>query len=293
MGAQAIDGEGLMWHAGAVTATAEPVIYSVKKTVSQLTFALRRAEPYPGDTNVGTNKIVRSSRDDGEGALDEDERVASITDAEAPFEVTWEDENASSTDFRRVGGIEPGDVFVHVTGSAFADGTAGPTFAGTGTDRPYHMRLDNRGPGIKNLHLAMRFSQQYDITNWVGAAHRFTFSDAATTPDFTDGGVGRNRIHHEYRAGTGTADLQAVAAPRELDETDNNRAYVLLATVRDRLGNETVRWWAGADSTAGLPNTSANRRLVDRTADFRFGVDLTAPTQKALTGAAMSAADSG
>ena len=278
-GEQAIDSDGLMWNAGAVTATAEPVIYSDNKTISQLTFSLRDADGNP----------VRTSRDDGDATVDTDEKVASLTDAEAPFAMTWDNESASSTNFKRVGGIEPGDVFVHVTGSAFADGTAGPTFSGTTKDRSYHMRLDNKGPSVKNFHLAMLFNKHYNITNWVGAGHEFTFAAAPssgklTAPDFSDAGVGRDRSHHEYRAGTSTSAVKAVSTPKDLSETTNNRAYVLSATVRDLLGNETTRWWAGAEDDDGLSNSSTSRSTVDRTDNFKFGVDLTAPTQELLEG---------
>ena len=266
-GNQARDGEGLVWNSGAVTAKVLPVIYSGAQTISQVTLGLRDTDGDPlissrgGDNNVG-----------------------SITDDEAPFEVTWENANATSSNPRRVGGIEPGAIVVHLVSSAYSDGTAGPkaTPAATDDTKPYFLRLDNQGPTVSNINRAMQFNRHYDITNWVGSGHTFTFSSSSTTPDFSDGGVGRDRSHHQYNAGASTAedDLKAVSMPSDLDETSNNRAYVLGATVRDLLGNETMVWWAGADSEDGLANSGSNRGTVDSTDDYKFGVDLTAPTQE-------------
>ena len=276
-GNRAMDSDGLMWNSGAVTATVVPVIYT-GETISQVTLGLRAA---------ADGSVVRTSRDDGDDTLDRDEQVASITDDEAPFEVMWANEDASSTDQKRVGGIQPGTIVVHLVGSAYSDGTAGPTATPMGDDatddKPYFMRLDNKGPSVSDINRAMQFNRHYDITNWVGTGHAFTFSSSSTTPDFSDGdGVGRDRSHHQYYAGASTSedDLVEVSAPSDLDETSNNRAYVLGANVRDLLGNETMVWWAGADDEDGLSNSGTNRGTVDRTDDYKFGVDLTAPTQE-------------
>ena len=270
-GNRAMDSDGLMWNSGAVTATVLPVIYSGGQTISQVTLGLRDADD---------GSVLISSR----GGTDP---VDPITDDEAPFEVTWANENASSSNQKRVGGIQPGAIVVHLVSSAFSDGTAGPTATPTGNDatddKPYFMRLDNKGPSVSDINRAMQFNRHYDITNWVGSGHAFTFSSSSTTPDFSDGdGVGRDRSHHQYYAGASTSedDLVEVSAPSDLDETSNNRAYVLGANVRDLLGNETMVWWAGADGEDGLSNSSTNRGTVDRTDDYKFGVDLTAPTQE-------------
>ena len=280
-GNQANDSDGVVWHSGAVTATVLPVIYSGGQTISQVTLGLRDVAA------DGTVSRVLTSRDDGDEMFDRDELVADITDDEAPFEATWTSENASATDQKRVGGIQPGNIVVHLLGSAYSDGTAGPTETPMGAaateDKPYFVRLDNKGPSVTNLSRAMQFNRHYDITNWVGAGHTFTFSSSSTTPDFSDGdGVGRDRSHHQYYAGVSTAedDLAAVSTPNDLDETSNNRAYVLGVTVRDLLGNETKVWWAGTANADGLANTGSNRGRVDRTDDYKFGVDLTAPTQE-------------
>ena len=282
-GTEAMDRLGLIWTSGAVTASALPVIYGGGGVISQVEFALRGAD----------GSVVRTSRDDGsdlaagseDGPEDPDEVIPSTIDDEAPFEVTWANENASSSDQRRVGGIEPGGIVVHVLTSSFADGSAGPVFLSTGdgtADKSYFARLDNKGPSVSDLHLAMQFNEHYDITNWVGADHAFTFSSDDETPDFRDGGVGRSRTNHEYMAGASTADASTVSSPNDLDETTNDRAYVLGVTVRDLLENETVRWWAGAEDEDGLSNSGTNRGTVDDTDDYKFGVDLTAPTQVLL-----------
>ena len=149
-------------------------------------------------------------------------------------------------------------------------------------DKSHFVRLDNAGPSVSNLNLAMQFNKHYAITNWVGADHAFTFSSSSSTPDFNDGGVGRDRGDHEYSAGASTSNVSAVSTPNDLDESYNDRQYVLRAMVRDRLGNETVRWWAGADDADGQSNSGSGRRAVDDTDDFKFGVDLTTPTQVLL-----------
>ena len=181
-------------------------------------------------------------------------------------------------------GLEPGALVVLVESSAFADGSAGPgTVAGSAPeDKSHFARLDNAGPTIENLHLAMQFNEHYDITNWIGAGHLFTFSHEDETPDFDDAGVGRNRSHYEYHAGSSTSDVSAVSSPNDLAESANDRAYVLRATIRDLLGNETLRWWAGAEDTDGQSNGGSGRRAVDGTDDYKFGVDLTKPTQVLL-----------
>ena len=279
-GNQAMNSDGLVWSAGSVTASAVPVIYSGGDVVSQIEFELH-------DVDAGTRVVLEE--DDPETA-EEDELtyVASITDDEAPFEVTWpNDEDVADdlpiNDDAHVDGLEPGGIAVVISNSAFADGSAGPTttVGSDPEDKSHFVRLDNAGPTVSNLHRAMLFNRHYDITNWVGSGHTFTFSSSSTTPDFSDGGVGRDRGDHEYHAGASTGgELTLVSAPNDLDESSNNRAYVLRATIRDLLGNETMRWWAGADDTDGLSNTGSNRRSVDGTDDYKFGVDLTAPTQE-------------
>ena len=284
-GTEAMDGLGLIWESGAVTASAVPVIYGGGGVISQVEFALRGA---------ADGSVVRTSRDDGsdlaedsdaDGPEDRDEVIPSTTDDEAPFEASWPNENASSSDQRRVGGIEPGGIVIHILTSAFSDGSAGPVFLPTGdgtADKSYFIRLDNDGPSVSDLHLAMQFNEHYDITNWVGADHAFTFSSDDETPDFRDGGVGRSRTDHEYMAGASTADASAVSSPNDLSETTNDRAYVLGVTVQDLLGNETVRWWAGAEDEDGASDSGTSREEVDDTDDWKFGVDLTAPTQELL-----------
>ncbi|MDE0082087.1 MAG: Ig-like domain-containing protein [Gammaproteobacteria bacterium] len=283
-GNQAMDRDGLIWHGGSVTAMAVPVIYSGGDIVSQVEFELH-------DVEAGTRVVLEP--DDPDTEDDELTYVASITDDEAPFEVTWPDDadvadDAPQSDDAHVEDLEPGGIAVVISNSAFADGSAGPTTAvgDDPEDKSHFVRLDNLGPSVSNLHRAMLFNRHYDITNWVGANHAFTFSSSSTTPDFSDGGVGRDRGDHEYHAGTSTGgELKLVSTPNDLDETSNNRAYVLRATIRDHLGNETMRWWAGADDMDGRPNTGSNRRAVDGTDDYKFGVDLTAPTQELLEGA--------
>lgn len=274
-GDTAMDGDGLIWSSGAVTASAVPVIYG-GGTISQVEFALRDA---------GDGSVILNTRDDGVDPIDSDEDVSPQTDDEAPFEVTWANENASSTDQKRVGGIEPGAIVVHILASSFSDGSAGPTFTSIGddtADQSYFARLDNKGPSVSKINLAMQFNKHYDITNWVGADHAFTFSSSSSTPDFRDGGVGRSRTDHEYMAGASTADASAVSSPNDLSETTNDRAYVLGVTVQDLLGNETVRWWAGAEDEDGASDSGTSREEVDDTDDWKFGVDLTTPTQVLL-----------
>ena len=277
-GNKAMDGDGLIWAAGSVTATAVPVVYSGGDVVSRIDFQLH-------DVGVGENtRLVLEEDDDGELTY-----VASITDEEAPFEVTWPNDadvadDLPISDDAHVEGLEPGGIAVAISASAFADGSVGPTttVGSDPEDRSHFVRLDNKGPSVTNFHRAMQFNKHYAITNWVGADHAFTFSSSSSTPDFSDGGVGRNRDDHEYSAGASTSDVSAVSTPNSLDESSNDRQYVLRAMVRDLLGNETVRWWAGADGTDGLSDSGSRRRAVDTTDDFKFGVDLTTPTQVLL-----------
>ena len=298
-GNRAMDSDGLMWNSGAVTARVLPVIYT-GETIAQVTLGLRHA---------ADGSVVRTSRDDGDETLDRDEIVASITDEEAPFEVTWANERASGSDQKRVGGIEPAPIVVHMVSSAYSDGTEGPTETPIGddatVDKPYFMRLDNKGPTIGDFHLAVKPNRHYPISRWAGAGYAFTFSSSSRTADFSDGGVGRNWADYEYSAGPSTDNVSAVATADDLAATFSNSAYVLNATVRDLLGNETTRWWAGFDAEAdctpgddatemeieafevpdhcvGIANSAGDRETVDATAGFKFGVDLTAPTQELL-----------
>ena len=280
-GNQAMDNDGLIWAAGSVTATAIPVIYSGGDVVSQITFGLRDV----GESE-NTGVVLKPETDDDD---DELTYVASITDDEAPFEVTWPNDadvadDLPISDDAHVAGLEPGGIAVVISTSAFADGSAGPTttVGSDPEDRSHFVRLDNAGPSVSKFNLAMQFNKHYAITNWVGADHAFTFSSSSSTPDFSDGGVGRDRGDHEYSAGASTSNVSAVSTPNDLDESSNDRQYVLRAMVRDRLGNETVRWWAGADDAAGQSNSGKGRRAVDDTDDFKFGVDLTTPTQVLL-----------
>jgi hypothetical protein len=277
-----MDGDGLIWAAGSITATAIPVIYSGGDVVSQIEFELR-------DVGESESTQVVLEPDDPETDDDELTYVASITDKEAPFEVTWPNDadvadDLPISDDAHVEGLEPGGIAVVISSSAFADGSVGPTtiVGSDPEDKSHFVRLDNAGPSVSNLHLAMQFNKHYAITNWVGADHAFTFSSSSSTPDFSDGGVGRDRGDHEYSAGASTSNVSAVSTPNDLDESSNDRQYVLRAMVRDRLGNETVRWWAGADNADGQSNSDSGRRAVDDTDDFKFGVDLTTPTQLLL-----------
>ena len=278
-GNQAMNSGGLIWAAGSVTATAIPVIYSGGDVVSQIVFELRDV-----GEDVGESTRVVLKPGDPEPTY-----VASITDKEAPFEVTWPNDadvadDLPISDDAHVAGLEPGGIAVVISTSAFADGSAGPTttVGSDPEDRSHFVRLDNKGPSVSRFNLAMQFNKHYAITNWVGADHAFTFSSSSSTPDFGDEGVGRDRGDHEYSAGASTSNVSAVSTPNDLDETSNDRAYVLRAMVRDRLGNETVRWWAGADNADGQSNSGSGRRAVDDTDDFKFGVDLTTPTQVLL-----------
>ena len=264
-GNEALERTGLVWRSGTVTASVVPVMYS-GGTISQIELALSKVDRTEGSPKP---TVVLNSRGD---------EIESIIDAEAPFVATWENVAASSSNSRRVGSIEPGEIALHVITSAFSGGRAGPTYTGTAGS----IRLDNDGPSVSDIHLAMQFNKHYDITNWVGADHAFTFNSDKETPDFSDGGVGRSRTDHEYSAGPSTSDVSVVSTPNDLDETTNDRAYVLGATVRDLLGNETVVWWAGAEGEDGLSNTGTDRGTVDRTDDYKFGVDLTAPTQELI-----------
>ena len=277
-GNQAMDGDGLIWAAGSVTATAIPVIYSGGDVVSQIEFELQ-------DVSESERVVLEPAAD----LENEPTYVASIIDKEAPFEVTWPNDadvadDLPISDDAHVEGLEPGGIAVVISSSAFADGSVGPTtiVGSDPEDKSHFVRLDNAGPSVSNLHLAMQFNKHYAITNWVGADHAFTFSSSSSTPDFSDGGVGRDRGDHEYSAGASTSNVSAVSTPNDLDESSNDRQYVLRAMVRDRLGNETVRWWAGADNADGQSNSDSGRRAVDDTDDFKFGVDLTTPTQLLL-----------
>ena len=285
-GNRGMDSDGLMWNSGAVGASVVPVIYT-GETVSQIEFGLRHATVAGG--------TITSSR----GGTN---TVGNITDDEAPFQVGWENANASGSNPRRVGGIEPGEIVVQVITSALADGSAGPTFSGRTVDSSYFLRLDNKGPAVSNFQRALQFNRNYPISNWVGADHAFTFSSSSTTPDFNDGGVGRNREDHEYRAGTSTDDVSVVTAPSDLSETFDNSRYVLSATTSDLLGNEATYWSAGFDADdaacaagdddpapeefvvpdhcTGISDNVNNREAVDANANYKFGVDLTAPTQR-------------
>ena len=118
------------------------------------------------------------------------------------------------------------------------------------TDKPYFIRLDNAGPTIGDFHLAVKPNRHYPISRWAGAGYEFIFSSSSRTADFSDGGVGRNSADYEYRAGSSTDNVSVVTAADDLAETFSNSAYVLSATVRDLLGNETTRWWAGYDADA-------------------------------------------
>ena len=239
-----------------------------------------------------STRVVLEPEDLG---TDDDELtyVASIIDKEAPFEVTWPNDadvadDLPTPDDAHVAGLEPGGIAVVISTSAFADGSAGPTTT-VGLDpedKSHFVRLDNAGPSVSNLDLAMQFNKHYAITNWVGADHAFTFSSSPSTPDFVDAGVGRDQGDHEYSAGASTSNVSAVSTPNDLDESSNDRQYVLRAMVRDLLGNETVRWWAGtdADNVNGLSNSGDNRLAVDGRDDYKFGVDLTAPTQELIEG---------
>ena len=285
-GNQAMDDDGLIWAAGSVTATAIPVIFSGGDVVSQIEFELQ-------DVSEKTRVVLKPEDPEDTETEKEVTYVASITDKEAPFEVTWPNDSSVADDLpisddAHVEGLEPGGMVVVISNSAFADGSVGPTtpVAPVGSDpadKSHFVRLDNAGPSISNLHRAMQFNKHYAITNWVGADHAFTFSSSSSsTPDFSDGGVGRDRGDHEYSAGASTSNVSAVSTPNDLDESSNDRQYVLRAMVRDRLGNETVRWWAGADDAEGQSNSDSDRRDVDDTDDFKFGVDLTTPTQVLL-----------
>ena len=288
-GNQAMDREGELWHSGAVTGSVVPVMYSGDE-VAQVELVLNNQD--------GTQ--VRTSRDDGDEMLDDDEIVAPIIDDEAPFEVTWENANASSTNFKRVGGIEPGGIVLNIQSSAFADGSVGPTTSNGGStpaamaavvDKSYFLRLDNTGPTIGDFNLALQFNRNYDITRWVGAGHAFTFSSSSQTPDFTDGGVDNGRsssvryqaANYDYFAGTSTSSVTTVAMANTLDESSNNRAYVLGATVRDALGNATTRWWN--NTPEGREDDEDDYADIDRMNAHKFGVDLTAPTQELMDGA--------
>ena len=91
-------------------------------------------------------------------------------------------------------------------------------------DKRHFARLDNAGPAIENLHLAMQFNENYDITNWVGAGHSFTFNHEDETPDFDDVGVGPDRSNYEYHAGSSTGgDLKLVKTPNDLAESADDR----------------------------------------------------------------------
>ena len=229
--------------------------------------------------------------------------------------MTWANERASgSRSQKRVGGIEPGEIVVTVR-SAFADGSDGPqhsVISPSAIDKSYFLRLDNAGPTIGDFHLAVKPNRWYPISRWVGAGYEFVFSSSSRTADFIDGGVGRSWEDYEYHAGTRTDDVSAVTAADDLAETFSNSGYVLSATVGDLLGNETTKWWAGydADNAACTPaalgddptpedmaafdgfeapvhcvgeeDDDAGRETIDATASFKFGVDLTAPTQELL-----------
>ena len=270
-GNEASDRTGLVWRSGAVTAKVVPVMYS-GGTISQVELALVDVDR--DATPTATNPIPNS--------IDAD--IESIIDDEAPFEATWENVEATSSNSKRVGSIEPGEIALHVVTSAFSSGRAGPMYTGTAGS----IRLDNKGPTIGDFNLALQFNRNYGITRWVGADHSFMFSSSSQTPDFEDMGVDNGRsssvryqaANYDYFAGTSTSSVSTVATPNDLDESSNNRAFVLGATVRDALGNETTRWWNG--TSEGMEDDEDDYADIDGANAYKFGVDLTAPTQELI-----------
>jgi len=251
--APALDDTGILWHRGELTGRAIPVLYS-GRTVTQVAMQVYAVSlPNTVGAQVGGTRVA----------------------TEAPYDVTWPTSGAGGNNV----GVET-PLFVRVSSSVLSDGTSGPSQALTtvppAQTHPSFKFLDNVVPTVSNFERALLYSQSYPISRWVGANHSFTFSSAAGTPDFSDGGVGRNRAHHAYWAAETSADIAIVESPNDLDETQTNSEYVLAVQVWDLVGNETIRWWDG--SGMGLANTAGNRTLVDTTPGFRFGVDLTAPT---------------
>ena len=124
-GNQVMDDDGLIWAAGSITATAIPVIYSGGDVVSQIEFELR---------DVGESESTQVVLEPDDPDLTDDDEptyVASITDEEAPFEVTWPNDadvadDLPISDDAHVAGLEPGGIAVVISTSAFADGSAGP-----------------------------------------------------------------------------------------------------------------------------------------------------------------------
>jgi hypothetical protein len=234
--ATATDNNGLTWHAGAVTVTAVPVIYTANRTVATATINLVNVSGGNAQGPGAALNIVAN------GAT-----IASIGNLTPTAGVISASFSNSSTVAGNVAGVTAGGVGVTVI-TADNLGNPGPTATANVANS---IRLDNRAPDIATVAPTYVPNTQNTTGGWVGS--NFVFSTAAgsltinaiTTADSVvtgnpaipgTVGVDKNTVTTQSEP-SGTTTWTSFASPKNLAETSNSTAYNLRLVICDALGN--------------------------------------------------------
>jgi hypothetical protein len=269
--ATANDAGGLLWHAGSVTATAVPIIYTANRTIATASISLVNVS---GGNAQGPGNALKVIANNGTIVT-----MSGLTPANGV--ITAQFPNSSATG--NVAGVTAAGVGVSVN-TVDNNGNAGPSITATSATATgsNSIRLDNRAPDITSVPPIYNPNTQNTTggsapcvsstsCGWVGTAFIFSTAsgaltiNASTTADSVAGaggvfGVDKNTIATQSSP-TGAGTFTTFASPTNLAETSSAAAYDLRLVICDALNN---------CATSGVLG--------------HFGIDLTPPFIKQTAG---------